>query len=360
MSTPSPAKKKSLLERLREGTVLCGEGYVFELERRGYVKSGPYVPEVVLDFPDAVKELHREYVRAGSDVVLALTYYAHRDKMKVVNRERDVQALNQQAVKLAKEVADESGALLAGNICNTWVYDPKDAERSGRLVRAMYEEQVRWAAEGGAEFVVAETLDWFAEASLALEVIQSVGLPAVINLVALQDRTADGYDFATACKTLADRGALVVGLNCGRGPATLLPILKKVVRAVGDSAHVSALPVAYRTTGKSPAFVTLHRPGCRHGFPVELDPFLLTRYEMANFAVTARDLGVRFIGVCCGGAPHHLRAMAEALGRTVPASAYSPDLARHAIMGEEKFTRAKDRERYATQRKLMRAQSVRC
>ncbi len=200
---------------------------------------------MVLDFPEAVKELHREFVRAGSDVVLALTYYAHRDKMKVVNRERDVQALNEQAVRLAKEVVDETGALVAGNICNTWMYDPSDAQRTSRLVRQMYEEQVRWAVEGGADFIVAETLDWFAEASLALEVIRSFGLPAVVNLVAFQNRMADGYDFATACKTLADRGALVVGLNCGRGPETLLPILKKVVRRVGDSAHIAALPVTY-------------------------------------------------------------------------------------------------------------------
>ena len=359
MSTTAPAKKKSLQDRLRDGVVLCGEGYVFELERRGYVKSGPYVPEVVIDFPVAVQELHREFVRAGSDVVLALTYYAHRDKMKVVNREREVEALNRQAVKLAKEVADETGALLAGNICNTWVYDPKDAKRSSLHVRRMYEEQVRWAVEGGAQFIVAETLDWFAEASLALEVIQSAGLPAVVNLAAFQPRMADGYDFATACKTLADRGAVVVGLNCGRGPKTLLPILRKVIRAVGDSAHVAALPVPYRTTAKSPGFLTLHRPGCRHGLPIELDPFLLTRYEMADFAVAARDLGARFIGVCCGGAPHHLRAMAEALGRTVPASAYSPDLERHAIMGEGKFARVKDRKRYASQRKIMRAKSLR-
>jgi betaine-homocysteine S-methyltransferase len=298
-------------------------------------------------------------VRAGSDIVLALTYYAHRDKMKIVNREHDVEGLNRQAVSLAKEVADETGALLAGNICNTWVYDPNDAKRSSAHVRQMYEEQVRWAAEGGADFILAETLDWFAEASLALEAIQSFGLPAVVNLAAFKSRTADGYDFATACKILADRGALVVGLNCARGPDTLLPILNKVVVAVGNSAHVAALPVAYRTTTKSPVFLTLRRSGCRHGFPVELDPFLLSRYEMADFAVTARGLGARFIGVCCGGAPHHLRAMAEALGRTVPASAYSPDLARHAIMGKEEFARAKDRERYASHRKVMRAKSKR-
>src|SRR4051812_23119205 len=59
---------RSLTERLDDGCVLVAEGYLFELERRGYLKSGPFVPEVVLDFPDAVRELHREFLRAGSDV----------------------------------------------------------------------------------------------------------------------------------------------------------------------------------------------------------------------------------------------------------------------------------------------------
>jgi betaine-homocysteine S-methyltransferase len=353
MKNEKPARK-TLLQRLQDGIVLCGEGYVFELERRGYVKSGPYVPEVVLDFPEAVLELHREYARAGSDVVLALTYYAHRDKMKVVNRDRDVEELNRQAVRLARQVAEETGTLLAGNICNTWVYDPKDHTRSSRQVRKMYEEQVGWAVDEGAEFIVAETLDWFAEASIALEVIQSYKVPAIVNLISLQEKTSDGYQFAEACRILSDRGAAVVGLNCGRGPGTLLPLLKQVVKAVDGKSHVAALPVAYRTSAKSPSFITLRHRGCVHGFPVELEPFQLTRYEMADFAVKARDFGARFIGVCCGGAPHQMRAMAEALGRTVEATEYSPVLEKHAIMGSTNFARAKDRQRYRSERKVMR------
>ena len=73
--------KKNILERLKEDIVVSAEGYVFELERRGYIKAGPYVPEVVLDFPDAVKELHREFLLTGSEVMVALTYYANRNKL---------------------------------------------------------------------------------------------------------------------------------------------------------------------------------------------------------------------------------------------------------------------------------------
>src|SRR6266481_4957981 len=116
--------------RLRRDVVLGAEGYVFELERRGYIKAGPYVPEVVLDFPEAVRELHREFLRAGSDVMVALTYYAHREKLRDVGRENDLELMNRQAVRLANEVAREGDALVAGNVCNTWAYDPQNAKES--------------------------------------------------------------------------------------------------------------------------------------------------------------------------------------------------------------------------------------
>ena len=87
MSELEERLSSSIADRLRSGPVLGAEGYVFELERRGYIKAGPFVPEVVLDYPDAVRELHREFLRAGADVMVALTYYAHREKLRDVGRE---------------------------------------------------------------------------------------------------------------------------------------------------------------------------------------------------------------------------------------------------------------------------------
>src|SRR6202163_1820771 len=130
-----------ILERLQQGIVQGAEGYVFELERRGYIKAGPYLPEVVLDFPDAVRELHREFLRAGSDVMVALTYYAHREKLRHVGREGDLERMNRRAVRIAREVAQEGDALVAGNVCNTWAYDPDDPATK-QTVRAMYAEQL--------------------------------------------------------------------------------------------------------------------------------------------------------------------------------------------------------------------------
>src|SRR3989449_6891951 len=112
----------TLLERLEAGTVICAEGYLFELERRGYLQAGAFVPEVVLEHPEVVSQLHREFVHAGSDVVEAFTYYAHREKLRVIGREGELGELNRRALELAREVADETGTLFAGDISNTNVF----------------------------------------------------------------------------------------------------------------------------------------------------------------------------------------------------------------------------------------------
>src|SRR5579885_2750532 len=109
----SASQKRVLLERLSEGPVICAEGYLFEFERRGYLQAGAFVPEVVLEHPELVAQLHREFVHAGSDVVEAFTYYAHREKLRVIGREADLERMNRKALAIAKEVAAEHGSLVA-------------------------------------------------------------------------------------------------------------------------------------------------------------------------------------------------------------------------------------------------------
>jgi betaine-homocysteine S-methyltransferase len=91
--------------------------------------------------------------------------------------------------------------------------------------------------------------------------------------------------------------------------------------------------VPFRTSAATPAFEAFEAPDGRHLFPIQLEPFQCTRFEMAEFALRAREIGVDYIGICCGGGPHHVRAMAEALGRVTPASRYSPAIELHPILG---------------------------
>lgn len=325
-----------LLERLATGPVICAEGYLFELERRGYLQAGAFVPEVVLEHPEIVSQLHEEFAHAGSDVVEAFTYYAHREKLRMIGREGALETINRQALTIADEVARRTGSLLAGNICNTNVYDPADAA-SETSVREMFEEQVAWAVEAGADFMIGETFSWAQEALLATEVIRRTGLPAVVTLAIHREPvTREGWTPEEACRRLEAAGADVVGLNCIRGPRTMMPFLGAIREAV--SCHVAALPVPYRTHDGEPSFQSLTDPDCDcipgdRPFPTALDPFTCNRYELGEFAREAHELGVDYLGVCCGAAPHHIRAVAEALGRTPPASRYSPDMSRHAFFG---------------------------
>ena len=96
---------------------------------------------------------------------------------------------------------------------------------------------------------------------------------------------------------------------------------------------MAAQPVPYRTSPAAPAFEALTAADGLHAFPIALEPFQCTRFEMADFALRARDIGVDYVGICCGGGPHHVRAMAEALGRTTPASRYSPAIELHPVLG---------------------------
>jgi betaine-homocysteine S-methyltransferase len=334
-----------LLDRLAEGPVICAEGYLFELERRGYLQAGGFVPEVVLEHPEKVAELHREFVHAGSDVVEAFTYYAHREKLRQIGKEELLEEINRQALRIAREVALESGALLAGDVCNTNVYA---GEESRDTVRHMFEEQVGWAVEADVDFVIAETISWLGEALVATEVIKEAGLPAVVTLTAHKDpNMRDGVSPTEGCKRLEAAGADVVGLNCSRGPRTMLPLLEEIRAAV--SVPVAALPVPYRTTEDQPSFQSLEDPlgtdlPAGRAFPTALDPFTCSRYEIADFARAAYDLGASYLGVCCGAAPHHIRSMAEALGRTPAASRYTADMSKHVYLGTDPTLRAENRD----------------
>ena len=153
-------QKRSLLNRLEKGTVICAEGFLFEAERRGYLASGEFVPELALENPEALKNIHKDFQHAGSDVVEAFTYNGHREKMRVIGKEELLEPLNRAALKIAKEVAynvppDQEPNLVAGNISNTNIWDPND-ENSQKEVKSMFSEMIQWALDEEVDFIIGE------------------------------------------------------------------------------------------------------------------------------------------------------------------------------------------------------------
>jgi len=337
--------KRDLIKRLAEDGIVCAEGYLFEMERRGYLTAGEFVPEVALENPEALKTLHRDFQHAGSDVIEAFTYNAHREKMRIIGKEDLLEPLNRAALQIAKEVAGEVGGdqepnLVAGNISNSNIWNPDD-KNSQQQVRKMFEEMVDWSTDEGVDFIIGETFYFAEEAFCALEVIKKAGVPSVITIAPMGENIMrDNWEIVDTCKELEQRGADVVGMNCFRGPETMMPFLTDIRAAV--SCHVAALPVPYRTTPKQPTFFNLDdNNGCKvpsphnRTFPTALDPLYCNRYEIRRFAEEAWKMNIRYLGVCCGAAPIHIREVAEATGRKPKASRYSENMRKHFMYGSD-------------------------
>src|SRR5437667_8249047 len=127
-----PAK---ILELLENGVVLGDGGYLIELERRGYVDSGSgrekvgtgkgsgqYTPEVAIEHPEALRGLHQEFLRAGSRVLQALTFYGTREKLTRAGYGAETESINSAAVRLARQAA-AGRALVAGTISRTQLFE---------------------------------------------------------------------------------------------------------------------------------------------------------------------------------------------------------------------------------------------
>lgn len=291
---------------LSKGLVLGDGGYLLELEKRGYVQAGPFTPECVLEHPDAVQELHREFVDAGADVLQALAFYASREKLATTGHAREVKTINRQAVRLAKEVA-KGRALVAANLSLTWKYDPKDAKSRPRVSK-LFDEQLMYQTMERPDFVIAETFSWLGEALIAAERIERTGLPSMVTMCFDANPVSyDGHTPGECARALRDAGADIVGVNCLRNPNQILPIAEEMRRAVPGL--VACQSTAYRTPPDIVDFTATKE------FPFETELLTLSRREMGRYASQARDLGINYVGSCCGSIPIHVREMARALGK---------------------------------------------
>lgn len=279
--------------------------------------------------------MHEEFVRGGTDVVQAFTYYGHREKLRIIGREGDLEPMNRKALQLARKVADETDTLMAGNICNTTVFDYRNPD-SVTETAGIFKEQIEWAEQEGADLIIAETYPDYGEAKLALECIKKYSsLPAIINIAPhARYTTRDGYTFADALKKLEDQGADVVGLNCSSGPATIIEMMKEVRKVC--TGPLAALPVTYRTTDEYPQMQNFVLPMTgERAFFSNLDYFSCAADEFYKFGLDCKELGIQVPGICCGNTVRYMRRLAESFGRHPPASKYSPDMSKHYIFGSD-------------------------
>ncbi|MEE9324719.1 MAG: homocysteine S-methyltransferase family protein, partial [Dehalococcoidia bacterium] len=169
-------------------------------------------------------------------------------------------------------------------------------------------EQLQVQVEEGVDFVICELLFHLGEALIALKTAKATGLPIMVTMSFFEKPlTKDGKSPAECAKILMDEGADIVGINCGQGPKHMLPLVREMREAVDG--YVAIQAPAYRTTDEMPFFAGLP------GFPDAMEPYQLTRFEMADYARQAKEMGINYIGGCCGAVATHIREMAKVLGK---------------------------------------------
>lgn len=284
--------------------------YVFDgaIGTRLYDK-GVYInrsyDELNVTSPDLVREVHQEYVEAGSDIIQTNTFGATRSKLHPYGLESRLRELNVAAVKLAREAAGDS-AFVAGSVGPLGLRIEPFGPTSFEEAKNMYKEQVEALLEGGVDAFVLETFSELPVIEQAIYAVRELSdLPIIAQMTIQMDgKTAFGATPEAFTERLDELGVEIIGINCGMGPSHILSALEKM-RAVTNK-KLSAQPNA--------------------GLPRDVQgrQFYMGSPEyLAEFARRFVQAGAKFIGGCCGTTPAHIKMMAEAVRSVSPRQAVS-------------------------------------
>ena len=265
-----------------------------------------YPPELWnVEYPDRVTTLHASFIAAGADIILTNSFGGTSFRLKLHQAENSVNALNLAAARLARQAADASDkpVLVAGSMGPTGELFQPLGPLTADTAEQAFAEQAFALAEGGADLLWIETMSSLEEVEAAVKGARRTNLPVAATMTFdTAGRTMMGVTPAAFSEFAKSLGLDAFGANCGIGPAELL-----------DTVH------KFKHREKNPAVIA--KGNC--GIPVYVDGkvhYHGTPELMADYAVLARDLGVKIIGGCCGTSPEHVWAMAQALNQTPSAS----------------------------------------
>ena len=303
------AMTQRFLDALRDRPLVADGAMGTQLYERGVLYTASY-EEVCLTRPELIKAIHREYLKAGANVIETNTFGANRYRLARFNLDGKVRQLNETGVRLAREAIAEAGASAAGafvaaSVGPTGVNVKGMTERDLADVRAAFVEQAKGLA--GADLIAIETMRQPEEMRLAMQAVRETSDAPVLAMVSFDPfgTMADGSTPEAMADKLATWGAQVIGVNCGDGPAGVFEVIEKM-RGVG--LPIAAMPNA--------------------GVPRRVEGRLIYMATPEYFGVFARRLmkvGVRIVGGCCGTTPDHIRRVAGAVKMRAHEGAEEPE-----------------------------------
>jgi methionine synthase I (cobalamin-dependent)/5,10-methylenetetrahydrofolate reductase len=292
---------QTFLESLGTRVLVCDGAMGTQLYAKGIFLNRCF-DELNLTQPDLVGDVHRDYVRAGADVIETNTFGANRFKLVhfgLADRTRDIA---REGARIAREAARDA-AWVAGSVGPLGVRIEPWGKTGADEAEAAFREQAEALVEGGVDVFILETFRDLNEMLAAIRAVRSVSaLPIVAQMTTEEDgHSLDGTPAETFAPALERAGANVIGVNCSVGPAAML----ETVEAMG---RVSSLPLAAQPNA---------------GRPRDVDGrnlYLCSPEYMASYARRFVAAGVRLVGGCCGTTPDHVRQIAIAVRAATPTS----------------------------------------
>ncbi|MGH7483967.1 MAG: homocysteine S-methyltransferase family protein, partial [Longimicrobiales bacterium] len=256
--------------------------------------------ELVLRDPDLVRDIHREYIQAGAELIETNSYAANRLKLAPFGLETLVPEINEAAAVLARDAAGDAVAV-GGSIGPLGVRIEPFGPTSREEARGYFREQATALAAGGVDFFILETFSDLEEIHEALLGVREASALPVVAQMTIQDSGATTYGTTPEliAAKLDEWGADVIGLNCSVGPHTILAAIETMSRAT--SRPLSAQPNA--------------------GLPRDVQGrqlYMASPEYMAKYAARMIRAGARFVGGCCGTTPAHIRSMSDAVRSLSP------------------------------------------
>jgi len=306
---PCSGLKQNLLDRLACGEVILGDGsYIMTLEKRGYATAGQWTPEAAAEHPAAVEQLAIEFARAGADVTQTFTFWCHEDALPK-GCKFSCDEINQAACDIAKKISKSRGTIVAGGITQTGIFDKAKADKS--KIQQELRSALKILVKNGIDLIICEYFRNILEMEWAIEVALEYGLPVGATMCMGPGGDESGVSVGECAVRMAQAGANLVGVNCLFDPFVCLDVIKNMKAALDIfelSPYLMAQPLGYRVPdGGSFGWVEIPE------FPFSVEPRQITRWEARKWAREAVNLGVKYIGGCCGFEPYHIRAMAEEL-----------------------------------------------
>jgi methionine synthase / methylenetetrahydrofolate reductase (NADH) len=272
------------------GTVLYGRGVFLNV----------CYDELSLRQPDLVREIHREYVKAGAELIETNTFGANPRKLAQYGLASDTEAINRAAAQLARGAAGTRAAVV-GAIGPLGIRIEPFGETSVAEAGADFERQAQGLVEGGVDGFILETFSDVEELRAAFLAVRRISdLPIIAQMtIGTDGRTHYGTEPAVFGPILQQLGADVIGVNCSVGP-------HGVLEAVEQLAPVVTVPISAQPNAGLPRDVG------------DRKMYMASPEYMGTYAKRIVEAGARFVGGCCGTTPEHIKAMAGFVHSVAP------------------------------------------